>query len=195
LKWSKKIDSNILENRKLKTIEKLLGIERTDTISGKESIQEYKAYLLNPQKELLNKILLHNADDILNMYPLWNLSNYLDPISKLALVPRLSLDSKFLYTLKIDGHRLCIKGLYCQPLVSFQAFSDHEVILEKNTFTVNLLTLKLPHPTESIVLIDYTSLKLLAEIQLQPKDCQVIINNSLQLRNIETIIMQILKTV
>lgn len=56
-----------LANAKLKTIEKFLGIDREDTIDGKESIYLYYKYLKNKDTDDLNKILLHNKDDIINL--------------------------------------------------------------------------------------------------------------------------------
>ena len=76
-----------LENYKLKTIEKSIGINRKDIYSGKELIEKYydfvKVYSLdsvtqnfsnsNKLKEVLN---LHNYEDIANMIPLLNLFTY-----------------------------------------------------------------------------------------------------------------------
>ncbi|WP_270646725.1 ribonuclease H-like domain-containing protein [Paeniclostridium hominis] len=53
-----------LSDCKLKTIEKYLGIEREDTISGKESVKLYKEFVLTKDKLLKKKILLHNYEDI-----------------------------------------------------------------------------------------------------------------------------------
>lgn len=49
---------------KLKTIEKYLGIDRNDTISGKESVELYKEFENSQDETLKNKILLHNYEDI-----------------------------------------------------------------------------------------------------------------------------------
>ncbi len=49
---------------KLKTIEKFLGINRTDTISGKESVALYNEYIKTQNSLLKEKILLHNFEDI-----------------------------------------------------------------------------------------------------------------------------------
>ncbi|MBQ3421891.1 MAG: ribonuclease H-like domain-containing protein, partial [Romboutsia sp.] len=49
---------------KLKTIEKYIGINRDDTISGRESVELYKEFIYTQNKNLKDKILLHNYDDI-----------------------------------------------------------------------------------------------------------------------------------
>lgn len=55
---------------KLKTIEQFVGISRNDTISGKDSIILYQAYIESKSNQIKDSILLHNYDDILNMVPL-----------------------------------------------------------------------------------------------------------------------------
>jgi len=56
-----------IENYKLKSIEAFLGIDRQDTISGKESVKFYNDYVFSPNKDVLNKILLHNYEDIYHL--------------------------------------------------------------------------------------------------------------------------------
>lgn len=53
-----------LPDYKLKTIEKYMGIERTDTISGQESIDIYNEYIKNKDTVLKEKILAHNFEDV-----------------------------------------------------------------------------------------------------------------------------------
>lgn len=55
---------------KLKSVEKFVGIHRNDTISGKDSILMYQAYIECKSEALKQAILLHNYDDLLNMIPL-----------------------------------------------------------------------------------------------------------------------------
>lgn len=71
-----------LPNAKLKTIEKVLGISRKDTIDGRESIKLYFEYLKSKDSYKLEKILLHNEDDIINLLKLF--------------IKTLSLDEKLL---------------------------------------------------------------------------------------------------
>lgn len=53
-----------LPDCKLKTVEKKLGIQRIDTISGRESVLLYKEYLKNKSVALEKTILKHNYEDI-----------------------------------------------------------------------------------------------------------------------------------
>jgi len=65
-----------LENYKQKTIEKYLGIERTDKFSGGELINVYNQYLITKDDELLHVLLLHNKDDIVGMLQLLPILSY-----------------------------------------------------------------------------------------------------------------------
>ncbi|NBI06816.1 ribonuclease H-like domain-containing protein [Senegalia massiliensis] len=53
-----------LENCKLKTLEKRLGIKRNDIISGKDSIDLYYDYIKTKDEKIKSIILGHNHDDI-----------------------------------------------------------------------------------------------------------------------------------
>jgi uncharacterized protein YprB with RNaseH-like and TPR domain len=56
-----------VNNCSLKAVEKHLGIDRKDKIHGGESAELYKAYLENRSSELLEILLLHNYEDVLNL--------------------------------------------------------------------------------------------------------------------------------
>ncbi|MDD6920703.1 MAG: ribonuclease H-like domain-containing protein [Eubacteriales bacterium] len=64
-----------LPNLKQKTIETYLGINdcRQDQISGKQSADNYTKYLKTKEVVLENEILLHNYDDILQLYRCLNI--------------------------------------------------------------------------------------------------------------------------
>lgn len=53
-----------IENLKLKTVEKFLGIYREDIYSGKDCIDFYKDYILTGDGELKERLLKHNYDDL-----------------------------------------------------------------------------------------------------------------------------------
>jgi hypothetical protein len=60
----KKKDLLRLQDCKLKSVEQSLNIFRTDTISGKESVELYQKYERFPKESMKRKILLHNYDDL-----------------------------------------------------------------------------------------------------------------------------------
>ncbi|MDO5579340.1 MAG: ribonuclease H-like domain-containing protein [Ruminococcus sp.] len=69
-----------LPNLKQKTVETFLGLApgRTDTITGKESIELFSHYLKTGDKDAEKKILLHNYDDIRQLYRLLSVIKYID---------------------------------------------------------------------------------------------------------------------
>ncbi len=68
-----------LESYKLKNIERALGINRFDLISGKECTEMYERYLLNQDPALSKAILDHNYEDVTNLVDLFPLINLLTP--------------------------------------------------------------------------------------------------------------------
>ncbi|WP_051280481.1 ribonuclease H-like domain-containing protein [Anaerovorax odorimutans] len=70
----------ILPNLKQKTVENFIGLwsDRTDEISGKESVDLYNEYLCNKDQNIKNKILLHNKDDLLQLSRLLQITKKLD---------------------------------------------------------------------------------------------------------------------
>lgn len=67
-----------LPDCKQKTIELFLNTNREDTYSGGELIQVYEDYQQNPSKELLDKLILHNAEDISGLVSMLVMLNYPD---------------------------------------------------------------------------------------------------------------------
>lgn len=53
-----------VDNLKLKTVEKYLGIYREDIYTGKDCIDFYKDYILHRDLKLRNRLLAHNYDDL-----------------------------------------------------------------------------------------------------------------------------------
>ncbi len=79
---------------KLKTVEKFLGIEREDTISGKESVDLYLEYEHTHSLELERKILLHNYEDILYLMECLEIIEHCTPESLFLEAP-ITLATKF----------------------------------------------------------------------------------------------------
>ncbi len=56
-----------MERCNLKTVEKYIGVERTDKIDGGMSVELYNQYIDNKDEDLKNIIMLHNYEDVLNL--------------------------------------------------------------------------------------------------------------------------------
>ena len=70
----------VLPGLKQKNIETYMGIaiSRDDEISGKESVELYNRYMETKRFELEEKILLHNHDDIIQLYKILPIIEKLD---------------------------------------------------------------------------------------------------------------------
>lgn len=62
----------------LKTVEKFVGIQRQDTITGEESVQLYNKFLNTGDGKIRNVMLLHNYEDVLDLPYLFNLVYRID---------------------------------------------------------------------------------------------------------------------
>lgn len=56
-----------MERCNLKTVEKFIGVERTDKIDGGMSVELYNRFLQEKSEELKRIIMLHNFEDVLNL--------------------------------------------------------------------------------------------------------------------------------
>ncbi len=91
-----------LTNLKQKSIERYMGFagERDDEITGKESVELYYHYLLEENSEIKEKIkstiLLHNYDDVLQLYRILPVLKYADihkALNKLGFPVRTSAEA------------------------------------------------------------------------------------------------------
>lgn len=66
----------MLDNMKQVSIERYLGIQRSDIHTGKELISIYQHYLKKPDTQKENLLLLHNHDDLLGLLRISPILNY-----------------------------------------------------------------------------------------------------------------------
>ncbi|AOT68677.1 ribonuclease H-like domain-containing protein [Geosporobacter ferrireducens] len=117
LRFARKYQQHLnLTDCTLKSVEKSIGIHRKDTISGKESVELYKAYEKNPSLALKNKILLHNYEDI---YYLGHCLQIIDHVSydqaleQMPLILKPKADQIWnISSLKIKTNTLQVEGYY-----------------------------------------------------------------------------------
>ena len=130
-----------LENYKLKTIEKLLGIKRLDTISGKESIDLYKEFIQTNHKDIKSKILLHNYEDIYYLGKLLKIKELLEEKLDLLSIPMAKNVIKILpSSYKIISNTLITNySLFSGELDLLELFSDDYYInINKDSICVKL---------------------------------------------------------
>lgn len=164
------------EKLNLKRIEQYLGIERTDTISGKESVERYQQYLRlksnssstapsseTALNELTSIILHHNYDDLVNMIPLTallSLANNLPLITGLSY-PADENQQWFLTALKIEHTRLFLQ-LDTQYSNQFCDIEKHSVGLSflktDNHTTITADIVRLDGPQGELIILNVFSI-------------------------------------
>ncbi len=99
-----------LENYKLKTLERFIGIYREDIYSGRDCIQFYKDYLITKDSLLEAKILNHNYDDLFYMLDLFDVLDILQDKKTVQLKVKDESINLILNEIKTIGDFLIIKG-------------------------------------------------------------------------------------
>jgi len=116
-----------LPNYKLKTIEKLAGIQREDLISGKESVELFNKYEKNRKPDIKDIILLHNKEDILNMPILLDVFKRFDIHSIMYTylnIVTTSSNQVYITKKKLLKNNLQILGKLKNPINSISIYED-----------------------------------------------------------------------
>ena len=128
-----------LDNCKLKTVEKSLGIYREDTISGKESVDLYNKYALSSDKDfnIRDIILKHNYDDIFYLPKLLSIYDIVDKKNNLKLdllykeikcVVNISKDS-----ISFKKNKLYLEGYSSSVNIPYQLYYEEDYVLDWDT--------------------------------------------------------------
>lgn len=123
-----------LENYKLKTIERYMGIYREDLFSGGDLISLYYEYE-NGDKNLENILLLHNEEDILNMP---NLYGFLDHLEKTNTI-KVRDQSFTIEKISLKKNKLELTGLSTIPLAFLNSQNFKLQIKDKSFFFESLV--------------------------------------------------------
>ena len=148
----------ILPNLKQKSIEEYMGLatSRDDEISGAESVVLFKEYLstldMDYRESLANKILLHNHDDVVQLYkllPIIKKTNFHQAMTKLGFPAYSSNTIKCdISYIKLSGNELQITGTHNRDGYSYISFASedrpYEVEFKKDfSFEITIPTKKM----------------------------------------------------
>lgn len=125
-----------LENCKLKTVERKLGINRKDEITGGESVKIYKQFVKTKSKSFKDIVLQHNYDDIyylpkiMSIYDLIKDINILDfDISIRDEAVKLKVDLSSLF---IEGETISVQGNSASLSIPDQIYYSESYSFEWN---------------------------------------------------------------
>ena len=144
-----------IPNLKQKTVEIYMGLSdgRDDLISGAESVELYNTYVNTPmgaeKDSLMEKILLHNHDDLLQLYKLLPILKQVDshkafntlgfPVRGVNGWPYLNVR-----TSKVVGKEFIIEGKYYGDTFSYQSFDAFTDCFSSSFATDGTFTFKVP---------------------------------------------------
>lgn len=116
-----------LPGLKQKNIETYMGFSngREDLISGKESVELYHRYMETKRFDLEEKILLHNHDDIIQLYKILPIIEKLD--FHKAMLKRGFLAGRFaIEEIQLKGRDLCVQARQLQNPIDYIAFPTED---------------------------------------------------------------------
>lgn len=126
---------------KLKTLEKYIGINRSDTISGKESVEFYKEFTSTQDKTLKDKILLHNYEDIYYLGKIFKIKDILaDKLNPLSIKSN-SINIKVLpMSYKLSKTNLIMKyNIFSGELNNINIYKDnYSIISDEKSLNINI---------------------------------------------------------
>lgn len=157
-----------LPNLKQKTVENFMGFweHRKDEISGKESVDLYYSYLSSKDPEVRDKILLHNHDDIVQLYRLLKVlekSDFHKAMSRMGFPIRSQNGIRLVIErISTSENQLHIRGRQRYPAVSYRCFEWNDVPCsahfdqEEETFAVSIPLIR----HSGLTLVDLRALKM-----------------------------------
>lgn len=146
-----------LENYKLKTLERSIGIYREDVYSGRDCIQFYKNYLLTNDLVLKDNILRHNYEDLFYMLDLFKVLDIIKEKKTLYLTIGEEYLNIIIENLKVDSDYLIITGIVeskSRNIINYYGNNYKFIIEDNNEFTITLEIKKgLINPKENCLFI------------------------------------------
>lgn len=130
-----------LENYKLKTLEKSIGIYREDIYSGRDCIDFYKSYLLTDDPILKDNILRHNYEDLFYMLDLFKVLDNIKDEKTLYLTIGEECLNITIEDLKVDGDYLIITGLIeseLKTIINYYGNNYKFIVEDDNKFIITI---------------------------------------------------------
>ncbi len=159
---------SFLPNLKQKTVENFMGLweHRKDEISGKESVDLYYSYLSSRDPAVREKILLHNHDDIVQLYRLLKVlekSDFHKAMSRMGFPIRSDHGTRLaIERISTSENQLWIRGRQRPPALSYRCFEWNEIPCsahfdkEGKTFAVSIPLIR----QSGLTLVDLQALKM-----------------------------------
>lgn len=123
-----------LPNMKQKTVETFAGLsDRTDAISGKKSIDYYFEYINTANLNLKTDILLHNSDDVFQLYrllPILKKTDFHRAMMDLGFPVKTDSGICIVTDIIIKGEKLSIRGITKnskEEQIVFSDFTDYRI--------------------------------------------------------------------
>jgi uncharacterized protein YprB with RNaseH-like and TPR domain len=149
-----------LENYRLTTVERYLGIFREDMYTGKDCIGFYKEFVKTRSEDLLDILLLHNFEDLKSMPDLLRILDLIEERKTIVISTSNYIGKIIVNTVNIENDMLVLKGtitpLLSSPIRHFLPSSTTE-IQNNGELKLSLEIIKAKAPDETPVTVVKTN--------------------------------------
>ena len=139
----------LIPNLKQKTVENYMGLwqDRTDEISGADSVEMYWRYVRTGEKSLKEKILLHNSDDVMQLsrlLPAIAKSDFHKAMAHMGFPAGSPSSGMKVQSIRLCRDQLQVRGLQGESALEYRCFSMGDLplcaVFEKaeKTFAVDV---------------------------------------------------------
>lgn len=157
-----------LDNLKLKTLEKYLGIEREDIYTGKDCIQFFLDYVKTNHYDLMYRILQHNYDDLFYMPDIMKIINIIET-KKSLLIDYMNTNLQlYIEDIKVIGDHLVVNGFVKgnNSINLIHYHSNYKIYFDnENRFEVTIeYSIGLVSPTTKGLFVDKNKMELSKDV-------------------------------
>ncbi|MGO1468966.1 MAG: ribonuclease H-like domain-containing protein [Tissierella sp.] len=152
-----------IENLKLKTVEKYLGIYREDIYSGKDCISFYNDYILGGELELKERLLSHNFEDLYFLIDIMNILNIIKEKKSFKVKKDENILDFFITDIKESKDTMTFKGQLNGIKEKFIHYDrNFNILIEnKDKFEIIIYTNKgLVTPDKTCIFVDKSDFNL-----------------------------------
>lgn len=191
-RWVKTLKFEDIKDLKLKSVCEFFKINRVDDDGCKE-IRSYEQYMQSKDERILDQLLLHNFEDVHNLFYLFRVSEYMDLSKHRALVPICARHSsdKFLYQANMEESRMKIVGILPvknRKKVDYINYLGTLLQLHDGFFSMSLNIERVIHSGREIFLVNILDLKEDLNVEIPTEFAIIKMDGEYVLENIERII-------
>lgn len=198
-RWVKTLKLEDVRDLKLKSVCEFFKINRVDDVNAR-AMRSYEQYMHSRDERILDRLLLHNFEDVHNLFYLFRICEYMNLSKYRVLVPISAKNSSFafLYQVEIADRRMEIVGilpLKIRKKVQYINYLGNFLALDDGFFSMSLNVEKADHLGRQLSLVNVLDLKEDLNVEIPVQIAIVKNDEGYVLEHIEKIIEILLRKI